>query len=65
MSTISERLRRKFNDLEIERDLARYFSEDGEIRAAVECFRSAQYIMREIEALFTLAARTRALPTFA
>ncbi len=54
---ITERLLRKLNELEIERDLARYFSEDGNFTAAAECFMSARTIMREIEMLFLRTSR--------
>ncbi|OHB18518.1 MAG: hypothetical protein A2854_00090 [Parcubacteria group bacterium RIFCSPHIGHO2_01_FULL_56_18] len=54
---VTERLLRKLNEFEIERDLARYFSEDGDPNAAAECFKAARMIMHEIEKLFLRATR--------
>lgn len=65
MNRITDTLLRKLNDLEIERDLARYFAEDGNWTAASECFRSAQALMHEINALFSRTSRARTSPTLA
>ena len=63
MNQNRDRLLRKLNDIETERILARDFEEDGDFKAAYECFRSARLILHEIDDLFSRASRARTPPT--